>query len=243
MSNEKRGKYFDFDEFKYRLIIRGTLKAVSPLHIGSGESMVFGPDSPVVRMYFVDKDTSVPYIPGSSLKGLFRTYTEKIAKLDPEEADLVCSPPNTCEGSDVCIVCGMFGSQTLASHIKVMDAYPIDDDIPVITKIGIRINRLTGTVGEGALFQIQAVAPGSSFNFEMTVENIPPNDKRAKYIVEIIDALQSGELLLGGKTSTGLGRVKLENLEVVKLSRDMVANREKPQTISFEEFKQEVLAQ
>ena len=98
-------------------------------------------------------------------------------------------------------------------------------------------------MGEGALFQIQAVAPGSSFKFEMTVENIPPNDKRAKYIVEIIDALQSGELLLGGKTSTGLGRVKLENLEVVKLSRDMVANREKPQTISFEEFKQEVLAQ
>ena len=241
MSVGKRN-YLDFDEFRCRLIFKGILKLVSPLHIGSGESAVFGPDSPVVKMYFLDKDKSIPYIPGSTLKGVFRSYIEKLARLDPEERDKVCTPPKTCEGPDYCIVCGMFGAQTLASHLKFRDAYPIDDAL-TITKIGIRINRLTGTVGEGALFQIQAVAPGTKFDFEFVAENIPTNDKRAQYIAKLIDALQSGEIQLGGKTSTGLGKVMLEKLEIIKITPDDIRNKIKPRALTYDAFKKEVMGE
>ena len=59
-----------------KLIIRGTLKCLTGLHIGASKETaeIGGVDLPVVRR----KDNNEPFIPGSSLKGKIRCLLEQV---------------------------------------------------------------------------------------------------------------------------------------------------------------------
>ncbi|QDA31339.1 type III-A CRISPR-associated RAMP protein Csm3 [Thermococcus indicus] len=61
-------------EFYGKLVVRGRIKAVTGLHIGSQRdiSEIGGIDNPVIK----DPHTGLPYIPGSSLKGRLRALFE-----------------------------------------------------------------------------------------------------------------------------------------------------------------------
>jgi CRISPR-associated RAMP protein (TIGR02581 family) len=61
------------------VVFKGYMENVSPLRIGAGEVASLGSrvDSAVMRVKYGTND--VPCIPGSSLKGLFRSYAGKIA--------------------------------------------------------------------------------------------------------------------------------------------------------------------
>ncbi|GIU71804.1 MAG: hypothetical protein KatS3mg003_1283 [Candidatus Nitrosocaldaceae archaeon] len=63
---------YDFDEFKKEYIFEFMLVNETPLSIGSGHDPSGILDNPVVRM------DNKPYIPGSSLKGVFRSTVESI---------------------------------------------------------------------------------------------------------------------------------------------------------------------
>jgi CRISPR-associated protein Csm3 len=66
---------YGFDRFLNQIKIEGSLRLRSPLHIGGGSKDYFGSDSPVVKMA-----DGKPYIPGSSLKGVLRSFLERIAR-------------------------------------------------------------------------------------------------------------------------------------------------------------------
>ena len=67
-----------YTKFENKIIIKGTLEAVDPLHIGSSEKSSLNP---------IEVDNSVlkdslgnPVIPGSSIKGVVRSEFEAVMK-------------------------------------------------------------------------------------------------------------------------------------------------------------------
>ena len=138
-----------------KTIFRGYIKNVSPLKVGSGREPPFGSlvDSAVVRISI--KDREVPYIPGSSLKGVFRSYASNLIKSHGLEAcsglskescvnirkvedvflkDLIERhiKENRSEKAmelffkNVCLVCKIFGSPSYRGKVIFSDSYPLD---------------------------------------------------------------------------------------------------------------------
>lgn len=79
-----------FDKFENRYIITGNIRTTTGIYIG-GNTNVFEPHD--VDNIFLKDINGLPYIPGSSLKGVLRSYLEKILKGIGKE---VCSVPKIC---------------------------------------------------------------------------------------------------------------------------------------------------
>lgn len=109
-----------------------------------------------------------------------------------------------------CDVCKLFGGHGFASRIQIGDAKAIlKDGEKVHTQIrdGVAIDRDTLTQRNGAKYTYEQVGAGTKFNFYMTVENL--EDEHKVLLGLIVNLLEKGELKIGGKTSAGLGIIKL----------------------------------
>ena len=205
-------------------------KTLSPLRIGAskGKSLFSPIDLQVLRININGKE--LPYIPGSSLKGVFRSASESITKSYNIETCLSgsCSEVikngvtrNEClqdaiRNNDVnrvinilneyCLCCKLFGSNTYASHIKFVDAYPNEDKVRLGVKTGIAINRRSGGVQKGP-FDVEFVSPNSEFNGEIILTNTP--NYAIGLLAKVIDNINAGFIRLGGFKSRGFGKVKL----------------------------------
>ena len=135
-----------FDKLDKRLILEGTIEALTPLHIGSGKpEMELGDvDMPILRA-----PDGTPYIPGSSLKGRTRSEAERLAKSTGQD---VCTPPNVRDmcgtlkkrPEDFCVACRIFGtagSISVASKVKFRDAYPVGSVEETLQRTGTAIDR------------------------------------------------------------------------------------------------------
>jgi len=148
-------------------IFDGHIINIEPLRIGSGKELPLEApvDLAVLRIRY--NGINVPYIPGSSLKGVFRSYATSLAKHKGLE---VCTglSKETCgetksindkklndqinelmmkSSTDalkvfyekVCLMCKIFGSTHYMSKVSFSDAYPIDNNRRIIdVKTGIR---------------------------------------------------------------------------------------------------------
>ena len=117
-----------------------------------------------------------------------------------------------------CDVCKLFGGHGFASRIQIGDAKAIlKDGKKVHTQIrdGVAIDRDTLTQRNGAKYTYEQVGAGTKFNFSMTVENL--EDEHKVLLGLIVNLLEKGELKIGGKTSAGLGIIKLidSKIEVI----------------------------
>lgn len=203
----------NFDKLICRYIIKGTLTNTTQLHIGTGGSETeFAVDDPIITVRI--RNDEIPYIPGSSLKGILRSEVEKYLK---GQGEVICVPYNTeslCnkgEIKDMCFACQIFGCQQIGSHFIASDAIlKIDHHPGVKIKPGIAINRITGSTQRGAFFQTETLQPGGLFDFEFEIFNIDlkTNDKKAKAIKFILKELRDGWIQIGGKKSTGFGRIQ-----------------------------------
>ena len=85
----------DFSKFNGRLEVQGRLIAQTPLQIGAGEADdMFGADLSVVKDAF-----GRPYIPGSSFKGVLRSYLESLLRAIDERLACLCvtdQPEHSC---------------------------------------------------------------------------------------------------------------------------------------------------
>lgn len=141
-----------FERFDSRTIINATLRMDTALSVGSRSSMdPTGSDLPVIK-----NPKGVPFIPGSSIKGVVRSQIERtlrsldgIARL--KSCDLFSDPCVSTEKKDSfvlkfryvpdeqreleyskeiwnnsCTVCRLFGSQWLASRLSFMDSNMIN---------------------------------------------------------------------------------------------------------------------
>ncbi|MCW2279307.1 RAMP superfamily CRISPR-associated protein [Heliophilum fasciatum] len=75
---EKTFELFDFSKLQNRLVFSIELKLKTPLHIGGNDDGVSPTDMPILRLPEPD---GRPYIPGSSLKGMLRSASERLYHL------------------------------------------------------------------------------------------------------------------------------------------------------------------
>lgn len=148
-------------------IFDGYITNLEPLRIGSGrEPPIEAPvDLAVLRIGY--KGVDVPYIPGSSLKGIFRSYATSLAKQSGLEVCTGLSKETCSEIKEIygktlndyieelmkkssrealeifyenaCLMCKIFGSTRYMSKVSFSDAYPIDDSGNIVdVRTGVR---------------------------------------------------------------------------------------------------------
>jgi CRISPR-associated RAMP protein (TIGR02581 family) len=228
------------------VVFEGYLVAESPLRIGVGRESPLGSavDLAVLRMNLNGK--LVPYIPGSSLKGVFRSTAIQLAN---RKGLTVCSglSKGTCmdlrypefDGKTLlekiqeeirnrnyrraielfhekaCLLCKVFGAPSFTGHSEFNDSYPINEkgevlDAPVGVRTGIAINRRTGAVHMGALYQVEYVEPGARFRFSIRTTNLP--NYALGLLAKILRMVNEGWVRVGGFKTRGFGELRVDGL-------------------------------
>jgi CRISPR-associated RAMP protein (TIGR02581 family) len=228
------------------VVFEGYFVAESPLRIGVGRESPLGSavDLAVLRVNLNGK--LVPYIPGSSLKGVFRSTAIQLAN---RKGLTVCSglSKGTCmdlrypefDGKTLlekiqeeirnrnyrraielfhekaCLLCKVFGAPSFTGHSEFNDSYPINEngevqDAPVGVRTGIAINRRTGAVHMGALYQVEYVEPGARFRFSIRTTNLP--NYALGLLAKILRMVNEGWVRVGGFKTRGFGELRVEGL-------------------------------
>jgi CRISPR-associated RAMP protein (TIGR02581 family) len=228
------------------VVLEGYLVAESPLRIGVGRESPLGSavDLAVLRVNLNGK--LVPYIPGSSLKGVFRSTAIQLAN---RKGLTVCSglSKGTCmdlrypefDGKTLldkiqeeirnrnyrraielfhekaCLLCKVFGAPSFTGHAEFNDSYPVNEkgevqDAPVGVRTGIAINRRTGAVHMGALYQVEYVEPGARFRFSIRTTNLP--NYALGLLAKILRMVNEGWVRVGGFKTRGFGELRVEGL-------------------------------
>jgi CRISPR-associated RAMP protein, SSO1426 family len=220
-------RYDDLDRLEVLTVITGRLVNETPLRVGVGKEELeerqpllgSGVDLVPITIRFAD-GRSVPYIPGSSMKGVLRSLAEAMVRAQGK--DDVHSPwdfgekgkiEQEAESGNYCIICGTFGSTKLASHVRVYDAYPETDALTFV-KTSVGINREFRGAHPDILYTEQQVVPHVRWSFRMDVINIrvfpEPQDERGKLLRSLIGMLVDGMVQVGARRTLGYGRLRLE---------------------------------
>ena len=221
--------YDDFDRLKCKYILEFTIVNITPLSIRSGKSPMGLADNSIVRIKKNGKD--IPYIPGSSLKGIMRCEAERYVRttmknefvcdiLHPTTEDIgeLWRHENLKDNYKPCVICRIFGGPTIASHIYVYDAYPYENKCSIDLVRRVSISRITGAQMPGRLFDIEFVNPKNKFKGKIVVENIDllSESIEAKIFNYVIKLFLKGLISIGSMKSIGYGSLKIENLKVTK---------------------------
>lgn len=167
--------------------IKFNIEVKGPLLIKKGDD---DPNNRDPEMTFVKDANGNKFIPGSSIKGIWRSWCEKIARtISTTDVPLSCnpledkdalSPHLSCskrlEKEDIamvyslsCPVCKIFGNTVQGSRIKISDAYP-KTTLKDGKRTSISIDRFTGGVAHGHLFSYNYVIEGT-FETNITIKN------------------------------------------------------------------------
>ena len=224
----------DMFRFTSRLHYQGKLFFTSAHRIGAERSLdVTAPDLPILRA--VD---GLPYIPGSSFKGAWRSYTEAILRAVQAQHDLgeklACDPltdngrclPQTRVNeiktryrdnqkrldetlrAESCLTCRLFGNGHLAAKLLIKDL-PVQPD-----------SFFRSEIRDGVAIDRDSgrAADGMKYQFETVpagaafdLEIIVENGSEVELGLALMGllAFQRGEVLLGGAKSRGLGWCEL----------------------------------
>lgn len=215
-----------FDKFQSRLNLKGEVETLTAIRIGAGRSTaVTGSDLPVMR-----DAAGEPYIPGSSFKGVLRSYVESILRGIIDDKKAVCNPTDNEEQCitakdmesfrekrddqlilyNTCWVCQLFGSSWYASKLQIRDLH-VQTDLwfgQYQQRDGVAIDRDTETAVGGHLYDFEVVPAGTLFDFQAIVDNAEDWQLGMLYIG--LTAFRKGEITIGGGSSRGLGAIKLE---------------------------------
>lgn len=215
-----------------------SVRPQGPLLIKSGKGA--GVDPTLLDMNFVRTNHGelgpTVYLPGSSLKGTIRSYSEKVARTvgvfccDPlgkescgKRLERQSELDSAAKYKELCTVCRIFGHMPVASHVRFADAYPRDPlkgvDQTLLKQTnqteerdGVAIDRVSGAVAVGP-FQLEVVTRGEFFaqlhlrNFQLWQVGL---------LAITLRDIDSGLVPIGFAKSRGLGEVRLtfQQLEV-----------------------------
>ncbi|MEI6885553.1 MAG: RAMP superfamily CRISPR-associated protein [Bacteroidota bacterium] len=189
-----------------RIILKGTLKNLSPIGIGSGRdnhsdrdvvTTTYPMESPtkIQSLWPIRKEsfmTELPFIPATSFMG-------KVGSLFKNNAQ-VETYWGTSHENATCIDCSDLMLVKLPGYIK--------NDCCNLTEIrdGIRLNSEKGTVAEGAKFDYEVIGPGAEFEITM-IFRVENNYETALNIASCITTLIRNGLELGSKSTIGYGKI------------------------------------
>ncbi len=223
-----------YNTYFQKVKITAKLTFHTAFHIGSGQEGALSTDMGVL----LDPDGN-PVLPGSTLKGNFRAFSERLAPhldmtaclLDTSlsKVDCVSDEPFRRKNQEAfkalragkeqldwldthtCDVCKLFGSPMMASRIFFSDGIPVEGGTAICIRDGVCIDRDTETARPKAKFDYEVVPAGASFQITIEIEN-PENDELA--LVGAALAEWENGFKLGGFSSRGLGKVQLTDIEV-----------------------------
>ncbi|MDD3185228.1 MAG: type III-A CRISPR-associated RAMP protein Csm3 [Anaerostipes sp.] len=194
-----------------KIQITGELEVVTGMHIGGNSQFaaIGAVDSPVIR----DKQTDLPMIPGSSIKGKMRSllskyYSEKLLlKTHSEDPKRVLRLFGSSDKDYIRpsrIIC----SDMILSNSEELEKYNLHSATEV--KFENTINRATAAATPR---QIERVIRGSKFKIDF-IYNVEKVDE----IQEDLETLAQGFKLLeydyiGGHGSRGYGKVQFQNVK------------------------------
>jgi CRISPR-associated protein Csm3 len=215
------GNVRDFDRLRSLIRVSGTLVNLASLRVGMGREPPLGAtvDNTFLR---IRRDCEeIPYIPGSTIKGVLRNYFEQLARLkypelhDPWDQDKI---EKEAKEGDFCVVCGTFGSTKIASHIRVFDAYPTSK-VTTNIRTCVGIDREFQAARPGILYTEEFIEPGYEWSFKMGIINIQfpeGGDERSLLLAETIRAMKLGLVSFGARKSVGFGQIQLKEAKWVK---------------------------
>jgi CRISPR/Cas system CSM-associated protein Csm3 (group 7 of RAMP superfamily) len=188
-----------------RLIIKGTLQAETPLHVG-GYGYDVNTDLPLARN---GKDEF--YIPGTSLAGVLRAWCER--NFGNDNIDKIFGYQKDDSGH---------ASFVLVEDAKIKNAGNILAEI----RDGVKIDRIYGTAADKAKFDRAILPKGTKIELELTVEiaNGADEGKTKAIFGHLLAALQNEEIRLGAAKTRGLGRVKLISWKISEEKFDSFDN-------------------
>lgn len=203
-----------------------------PLLIRSGSENPLDPTRPdmqCVRSIHPATGRESVVIPGSSLKGVFRSRAEQLLRgalhnssisvCNPLDSEAACGSKQAVkEASGVqrylrhCPACQLFGSLLLAGRAFFRDAFP-DPAYPVVLgeRKNVAIDRITGGARGGALFGLEVVE-SARFQAELVLSNY--DTWQLCLLAVVLDDLNQGFIGLGSGTSRGYGRVTIRDVAV-----------------------------
>lgn len=234
-----------------RYVFTGELEMLTALHIGGGKATLSHTDSPVVLTH-----EDLPYIPGSSFKGVFRSTIEKLVASLPDDLGLhTCglptqeTPDEPCptarpnqlaelgrdparlasERERLCHTCQLFGSPLAAARIILNDLYLVNDEWSGTTQIrdGVAIDRDSETAKPKLKYDFEVVPSTSVFALHIVLENATSQDLQLMSIG--LNEFRNGFGGVGGLRSRGLGACVLNNLRISCL--DLEDERERKQRL------------
>ena len=215
----------------------------SPVRVGAGGESPNPalPDLRFVRTFLAGKG-EVIFVPGSSLKGVFRSFAERVLtaakgegkngacnlsaddscgkRLEEEEERLqkILEPPELYRES--CNACKLFGNTKLKGRLTMLDAYP-EGEIRTEVRHGVAISRLTQAVSVGP-YDIEVII-GGTFGARLLVENFEA--WQLGLISLALRNMNEGFLKVGFGKSRGFGEM---NAEVTDF--EVLSARRYPQT-------------
>ncbi|MEM4677389.1 MAG: CRISPR-associated RAMP protein Csx7 [Candidatus Korarchaeota archaeon] len=222
-------------------IFDGYIVNVEPLRIGSGKEPPLGAPADLAVLRIRHNGTNVPYIPGSSLKGIFRSYATLLAKHEGLE---VCTglSKETCgetkyvndrklgdlinelmmrSSTDAmkvfyekaCLMCKIFGSPLYMSKVLFSDAYPIDESGQIIDA---KTNVRTGIAIDrrtGAAGALYKVEfVEPGARFKLSIRCRNLPNYAIGILSLVLKRINEGLIKIGGFKSRGFGTVKIEGL-------------------------------
>lgn len=224
--------------FRRKVKITGRLVFDTAFHIGSGREGELATDMGVLL-----EPDGRPILPGSTLKGNFRSYAERLGTylgfsaclLDVDLSGVNCVGDETYRKgvyekfkeikeerkkldwlqNHVCDVCKLFGSPLQASRIFFSDGkLSAEWGQRLQVRDGVCIDRDTETARHGAKYDFEVVPRGAEFEITIELEN--PEDHELALVGAALAEWENG-FRLGGFTSRGLGKVSLTSKKVEEI--------------------------
>ncbi len=206
------------------------VKAEEPLAIRQGKEIGGALDNPVIKVR--RGKTEVPILPGSSLKGVLRSFAEAIwssliGASEPyhwgpySKGCTSCAQGPTCKEwfneakrklsaselseaiAGFCPVCLTFGAHSYRSKLKISTFYPIEYSLSVRTFN--QINRKTGVAQHP--HQVEFVEPDSTFEGSLELVNAP--NWSLFLIGHLLNLTNMGMIKVGSLKSRGFGRISV----------------------------------
>lgn len=123
---------------------------------------------------------------------------------------------------NTCVMCRLFGSPYVASRIYCSDL-SVDENTwsgRYMIRDGVAIDRDTNTAADKRKYDFEVVPSGTRFKLRLQVDNGDPTD--IGFVLLLIHALETQQILIGGARSRGLGWCTLENTNL-QYEKDPVA--------------------
>ncbi len=233
-----------------RIIATITISTLEDLHVGSERELALsGTDSPI----HLDPDGN-PLIPGSSIRGVFRSHFTRLLQAIHDSADpallqlldnLVPTTDRDTEkafqkadesGKDkifekIGIIDRLFGISGFASPLRITDAICVSNT-DIRHRVHVSIDVGTGKAKKNALIDLEAVGVDSRFEFKMIYDHLSDPrmhiaNKMFYVLLNQLSQTNGMEFFLGGWKSRGYGlcQLRLEKLEIFTLD-DLLLGKE-----------------